>query len=312
MHTEKDNDMLQIIEADLPQIYEITDKIPEVAAGTGTVRGIQRLGGLTNHSYRVSLDSGDEYVVRIPGPGTEVLIRRDDEKICTELASRLGIDAKLLYFGQTGSKLSGYIEGAVTLSAAQMREPAVIPQIADVLRRIHHCGENTGVAFDVFDMAAHYEGIIEEHAVPMFADYPETKQAVMQAKSWVSQHIHSELQPCHNDPLCENWVMGTDRLFLIDWEYAGMNDGMWDLAAVSIEAGYDELCDQQLLAAYLGETTSVESLHFLASKIFVDYLWTLWAKARVPYSGQAMEDWAAERYARLKIFLKNFAKELAL
>ena len=81
---------------------------------------------------------------------------------------------------------------------------------------------------------------------------------------------------------------------------------------LSIEAGYDELCDQQLLAAYLGETTSVESLHFLASKIFVDYLWTLWAKARVPYSGQAMEDWAAERYARLKIFLKNFAKELAL
>ncbi|NCC60848.1 MAG: hypothetical protein EOM12_07875 [Verrucomicrobiae bacterium] len=304
--------MLQIIEADLPQIYKITARIPEVAAGTGTVRGIQRLRGLTNQTYRVSLDSGDEYVVRIPGPGTEALIRREDERISTELASRLGIDTQLLYFGQDGSKLSGYIEGAVTLSAAQMREPAVIPQFAEVLKKIHHCGVNTGVAFDVFDMAAHYERIIEEHAVPMFADYPETKQAVMRAKFWVQQHIPSELQPCHNDPLCENWVMGMDKLYLIDWEYAGMNDGMWDLAAVSIEAGYDESADQQLLAAYLGETSSLESLHFLASKIFVDYLWTLWAKARVPYSGQAMEDWAAERYARLQIFLKDFAEELAL
>jgi len=38
----------------------------------------------------------------------------------------------------------------------------------------------------------------------------------------------------------------------------------------------------------------------------VDYLWTLWAKARVPYAGQAMEDWAVERYARMKDNIKAF------
>ena len=42
------------------------------------------------------------------------------------------------------------------------------------------------------------------------------------------------------------------------------------------------------------------------NKIYVDYLWTLWAKARVPYDGQPMEDWAAERYARLKTFIKEY------
>ena len=108
--------------------------------------------------------------------------------------------------------------------------------------------------------------------------------------------------PCHNDPLCENWVVSdTDRLYLIDWEYAGMNDGMWDVAAVSIEAGYGHTDDERFLAAYLDHTPSdAERKHLLASKIYVDYLWTLWAKTRVPYDGQSMEEWAAMRYARLK------------
>ena len=107
--------------------------------------------------------------------------------------------------------------------------------------------------------------------------------------------------PCHNDALCENWVIGDGKMYLIDWEYAGMNDGMWDLADVSIEAGYDEVHDRMLLSKYLRhEPSGEEKKHFIANKIYVDFLWTLWAKARVPYSGQAMEDWATERYARLK------------
>ena len=96
-------------------------------------------------------------------------------------------------------------------------------------------------------------------------------------------------------------------MYLIDWEYAGMNDGMWDVADVSIEAGFGEECDAMLLEAYLERKPSVLDMkHFLASKIYVDYLWTLWAKARVPYDGQPMEDWAVERYARLKENVNKF------
>jgi len=86
-----------------------------------------------------------------------------------------------------------------------------------------------------------------------------------------------------------------------------MNDGMWDVADVSIEAVYDDECDLKLLTAYLGRTPdTIDKKHFLANKIYVDYLWTLWAKARVPYDGQPMEDWAQERYARLKGFIEQY------
>ena len=54
------------------------------------------------------------------------------------------------------------------------------------------------------------------------------------------------------------------------------------------------------------EPEIIDEKHFLASKIYVDYLWTLWAKMRVPYDGQPMEDWAQERYARLKGFIEDY------
>ena len=58
---------------------------------------ISRMGGLTNHTYHVTFDDAD-YAVRLPGEGTEALIVRKDEKVSTELACKLGIDANLIYF----------------------------------------------------------------------------------------------------------------------------------------------------------------------------------------------------------------------
>ena len=129
----------------------------------------------------------------------------------------------------------------------------------------------------------------------------------MAIKAQIDKEIGAPKVPCHNDPLCENWVEGDGRMYLIDWEYAGMNDGMWDVADVSIEAGFEKAQDSTLLRYYLDrEPTVLDWKHFLASKIYVDYLWTLWAKARVPYDGQPMEDWAVERYARMKDNLLAF------
>lgn len=298
--------MSVIVEADLTLINKLTKDIPGLPVAADTSRNIRRLGGLTNRSYHLVFADGEELVVRIPGEGTEAMINRKNEKISTELACELGIDAKLIYFGDDGSKISKYIPGAVTMTADQLRQPEVIKQIAEVLAKIHHSGQDTGVPFNVFTMAEQYESIIADLRVPLFEDYEQTKESVSRIKGWLDQAIKPALQPCHNDPLCENWIMGRDKLYLVDWEYAGMNDGMWDLAAVSIEAEYDADCDRQLLAAYLGADNQLEAMHFLASKIFVDYLWTLWAKARLPYGGQAMEDWAQKRYTRLKKFLAEF------
>ena len=293
----------EIMEQDLQPISRLLQDV----VGVETYRSIERMGGLTNHTYHVTLEDGREFVVRIPGEGTEELIVRNDERVSTQLACSLGVDAQMLYFGPDGAKVTQYIPNAVTMSAQSLRDPLRIGQVAEIFQQIHRCGVDTQVPFEVFDMAAGYEKIIHEMNVPMFSDYQENKQQVMAIKDEIDRQINAPKVPCHNDPLCENWVVGNGRMYLIDWEYAGMNDGMWDVADVSIEAEFDPELDMLLLSNYLDrEPTTLDQKHFLASKVFVDYLWTLWAKARVPYDGQPMEDWAVERYERMKANLLAF------
>lgn len=293
-----------IIQEDLERIKKLLD----AAVGRSDYSELSRMGGLTNRTYKVKFAEGEGYVVRIPGEGTEELIVRRDENISTQLACRLGIDAELLYFGSDGSKVTKLIPNALTMSAETMLEQKHIVKAAAVFKKLHYSGGNTGVAFEVFDMAEGYEKIISGKRVDMYEDYPDVKSAVMKIKSEVDSICDIKKVPCHNDPLCENWVMsGEDRMYLIDWEYAGMNDGIWDLADVSIEASYDRVHDEMLLTEYLDRRPEeADWKHFHASKLYVDYLWTLWAKTRVPYDGQPMEDWASERYGRLKRNLKMY------
>ena len=254
----------EIVKQDLAKVAQLTESV----LGVKDYKSIERLGGLTNHTYHVTLEDGAEYAIRIPGEGTEEMIVRSDEMISTQLACRLDIDARMLYFGRDGSKVTQYIPNAITMSAELLAQEHHIAQVAEIFRKIHACNENTGVPFEVFDMAAGYEKIIEAMNVPMFPDYREKKQEVMAIKAEIDAEVPVQKVPCHNDPLCENWVEGNGRMYLVDWEYAGMNDGMWDVADISIEAGFDEAHDDLLLTKYLGQEPGItERKHFLASKI---------------------------------------------
>ena len=295
----------EVIEKDLEKVNSLCMSI----LGDSYVT-IGRLGGLTNHTYHVTMEDGSQFVVRIPGEGTEELIVRKNEEISTRLACDLEIDAELLYFGEDGAKVTKYIDNAITMSVCELQKGEHIKQIAEILKRLHTCKVETGVPFDVFDMAAEYEKIIIAKNVPMYDDYSIIKTTVMQIKSKIDRLCDTSKVPCHNDPLCENWVTeGNGRMYLIDWEYAGMNDGMWDLADVSIEAEFDYWMDKELLKEYFGEEASeLQWQHFYACKVYVDFLWTLWAKARVPYDGQIMEEWASQRYERLKKNIEQLVK----
>ena len=301
--------MKELIGNILSEDVEKIEQLLKEVTGSDSYVKLERLGGLTNHTYHAVMEDGKEYSVRIPGEGTEEMIIRSDEKTSTELACRIGVDAQMLYFGKDGSKVTHYIQDAVTMTPELMQEEKHIREAADIFKVIHTCGEDTGVPFEVFDMAASYEKIINDLSVAMFDDYDEMKAKVMAIKAEMDSTVNAPKVPCHNDPLCANWVEGEGKLWLVDWEYSGMNDGMWDLADLSIEAEYNEEQDKLLLSEYLGTAPSIENRkHFLASKIYVDYLWTLWAKTRVPFAGQSMEDWACERYDRMKNNIEAFEK----
>ncbi|MBQ1503187.1 MAG: choline kinase, partial [Clostridia bacterium] len=71
--------MREIVKEDVPKIEKLLSDV----LGSAEYSAIERLGGLTNHTYHVSMKDGAEYVVRIPGEGTEEMIVRGDEKKST-------------------------------------------------------------------------------------------------------------------------------------------------------------------------------------------------------------------------------------
>jgi len=286
----------------------VTEDIPLIKNILATVFGdenyvyIYRLGGMTNRSYKIVRGNNEIFLLRIPGEGTEVLINRKDERKSTELACILNIDSELIYFGDDGVKVMRFIDNPKNMNVDVMKKEEIIQQAALIFRKLHTCGVDTGVKFEVFEMADMYEKIIVDNEVSLYDDYQEVKKRVMEIKRSIDCTGKPVRVPCHNDSLVDNWVLDeNNRLFLIDWEYSGMNEPMWDLSCLSIEANYGIKEDRLLLQEYYGRNVTVEeNRKFLAAKLYVDFLWTLWGLTRVPYDRAFMQEYADRRYDRLK------------
>lgn len=261
---------------------------------------IQRLGGLTNKNYRVETDRGD-YVIRLPGDGTEDMINRAEEHICTKVANTINIDSKLIYFeDETGIKISRYIQSAETMSALKVRHGDNLKAIAEVFKSLHTCGISIPVIFDIFDKIEEYETLLKKYSGDYFwDDYEFVKNQVYQLKDEVKD-MNIQMTMCHNDPLCENFIKGENRMYLVDWEYAGMNDPMWDLADFFIEAELSPAEESGFCNHYFGcDLDSEMDRRIQINKIFLDFLWSLWGKLRCAI-GEDLQDYADQRYARAK------------
>lgn len=303
-------DLVRKIEPDdIPKLHELIGLV----FGDDSWKDIERLGGMTNRSYKITRGDGREYLVRIPGEGTQEMIDRMDERKSTKLACDLGIDSKLLYFSDDGRKVMEFIHDPQPMNEEVIKKSENLRQAAEIFHRLHTCGVDTGVRFEVFEMAALYEKIIMEDGVALYDDYEAVKRSVMDIKAAVDKDGKAARVPCHNDSLIANWVLdGYGRLYLIDWEYSGMNEAMWDLSCLSIEAGCGADEDDELLNAYYGfegrKPGVKEKRRFIAAKLYVDYLWTLWGLTRVPFDGNFMQKYADARYTRLKNNIEIYRK----
>jgi thiamine kinase-like enzyme len=111
------------------------------------------------------------------------------------------------------------------------------------------------------------------------------------------------LAPCHCDPLAENFLDNGKRMWMVDWEYSGMNDPLWDLGDLSVEANFSETQDMQMLNAYCDGEVSANALgRMVIYKAMSDLLWTLWGLIQHASNNPAEDFWAYSigRFERCK------------
>src|SRR5262245_36823076 len=187
-----------------------------------------RLGGLTNRNYKIAV-GGTEVVLRIPGAGTSAYIDRRSEHHNAAVAARAGVAPELLHFNPAdGVMMTRYVAGALTMSAERFRDSGRVARAGRAFRAMHEWPEPFASRFDLFGKMDEYLALLKRLAAPVPDGYAATQgeaEAVRRALSAAPERI----VPCHCDPLAENFLDTGTRMVVVDWEYAGMNDPMWDL-----------------------------------------------------------------------------------
>jgi thiamine kinase-like enzyme len=236
-------------------IPELTQVVARVAALLGPREGtvVQLEGGITNRNFRVTF-GGTDYVLRLPGKRTELLgIDREAECIATKAAAGLGFAPRVVTLLEDPSCLVTTFVPGEHVDAAELRTPDAIREIAGDLRALHDSGTDLPTEFDPFKLVEDYAHTAREHG----AELPEGYDAALAAAQEVEKVVRSDggdaAVPAHNDLLPANFLRGTDRLQLIDWEYAGMGDRWFDLGNFAANNELDEQQEALLLEAYFGE-----------------------------------------------------------
>ena len=110
----------------MEEVFEKLARIPLFEGVAAERIACERLGGLTNRNYKVSLD-GASYVLRVAGEGTSEYIDRVVEAHNARVADAAGVNAEVVYFDTSdGLMLCRYLDGTVTMTPETFRTTPLV------------------------------------------------------------------------------------------------------------------------------------------------------------------------------------------
>ena len=291
---------------ELDQVQQVLTRIPgfeELQPGSYQV---ERLGGLTNLVYRIDCGA-DRYVLRIPGKGTEEYIDRKVEMHNARVAANAGVSAEVVHTdSDSGVLLMRHLDNAVTMTAQEFAQrDGSAARAGRALKKMHEWDEAFEFRFELFAMIDDYLRILDERKAQLPPGYAEVVDSAAPLRAAL-QLNPAPLAPCHCDPLCENFLDDGERMWIVDWEYSGMNDPLWDLGDLSVEAGFNEAQDAQMMLAYCGrDPLPAEVGRMVIYKAMCDLLWTLWGLIQHSDGNPAEDFWAYAigRFERCKALM---------
>jgi thiamine kinase-like enzyme len=229
-------------------------------------------GGITNHNFLVEID-GESLVLRIGGKDTEALgIDRRAEVAAARMAADIGVGPEVVAVVEPeGYLVTRFIPGEPILPE-RMRTPELIERLAPRLRAIHSAHPILG-RFNAHRVVETYAATAAGHGVRIPDDYAWAKEVADEIE--LARGPQPQV-PCHDDLLNANFIWAEDRVWIVDWEYAGMGDRFFDLGNLSIKHDFDVEHDQALLSAYFGRVDrqdlgSVRLMRFMGA--FFEAMW---------------------------------------
>ncbi|MBM0103208.1 phosphotransferase [Steroidobacter sp. S1-65] len=233
--------------------------------------------GLTNQSWLVRTKQ-DDVVVRISNTAEQALqIDRESEALVLAAVDEAGIGPEVIRCDPAERVLVTRYLGDTWAEADAVNDQN-IQRLGQLFRRLHRVPPPAGVRrVELNDTLEGYFRTLQERGIQPALTSKTLRDRALQVALKLRENSAATL--CHNDVHHLN-VTDDGKLRLIDWEYAGVGQRLFDLASVCVYHKYDKLQREQLLAAYtaLTELTTWHRLE-LACWLF-DYVRDLWMAVR--------------------------------
>jgi thiamine kinase-like enzyme len=227
------------------------ERVKRLPIWHGPVEPQRLTGGITNNTNFVVKDDGRRYVVRIGQDLPVHQIVRSNEREATKAASAAGASPEVV-LAEDGVLVIRFIEGR-TCTGPDLQQPGALPKVLDLIGRVHHGMldylRGPVLTFWPFYVFRDYAHTLRDDGSRYLAKLPELMD--------VSTELERGVGPvamvfCHNDLLAANFIDDGSRLWLVDWDYAGFNSPLFDLANLSTNNLFGAEAEDWMLAAYFG------------------------------------------------------------
>ena len=236
----------------------------------------QLFGGLAHVTYQVSTGAGEKYVVKFLTQEMDdfgLMIPIGDLIANTVAAGESGVGARVQEaLPDIPAIVLEHING-VTLDTPDLARPDYIPRIGRAIRDLHTLAPPMGNSIVIWKFLEDYLGLLQKHSLESPGGLLDWLPTMRRIQAALDVHRLSPV-PSNNDLLAKN-VMDDGRVRLIDYDFSGMNDPMFDVGDVAMEGDYDPDQIAVLCEAYFGRHERVQYARARLFGIAAQYTWSL-------------------------------------
>lgn len=217
--------------------------------------------GVSNSNYLVN----QQYVVRIKNEKEKFYKYKNEEEILHK-TSNLFLSELVTYLDKDGNKVSEYIKGTHIFKGANNE----IIATAKMLKKLHSADIKTKIKFKALKRFYYYKNKSDGET------FQHENTIIKSVKKLYDKY---PLVLCHNDVVDNNLLFTKSASYLIDYEFAGKNIYLFDLASFLSE---NEITDKRRVELFLNTygfaLSNLEELNDMIS--FLNLLWYYWALER--------------------------------
>ena len=282
------------------------DRIRALPCWKGRIEIAILTGGISNESYVVT-DAAARHVVRFGHDYPFHHVSRQREIMTARAAHAAGFAPEIRY-AEPGVMVSAFLDAKTFAGSDVVRERV---RVASLLRRFHDSMprhvSGAGFIFWVFHVIRDYARTLRAGGSRMAPALP---GYVALAEELEEAQVPLPVIFGHNDLLPANILDDGKRLWLIDFEYAGFNTAMFDLAGTTSNAGFSAEDTDEFLAAYFGQPPSagLKRSHaaMQCASLLREAMWSMVSELHLSAPGADYPTYTQENLDRLDRALDDY------